>query len=158
MVPQTGQGQVLLMILEGLLFGYEEQQHQPQSSGKMFQKSRTEDWNWWSSLDLDKVLKTLNEAWAALKVAQKKHKQNHDAGLHLALAEHEEKAKDSDDPKAAKKAAVAVEPLIWKHHTKELYTRINQVMKPNSGRGLQWVDVQKKDDQGNIIWDATRAT
>jgi hypothetical protein len=32
------------------------------------------------------------------------------------------------------------------------------VMKPNSGRGLQWVDVQKKDDQGNIIWDATRAT
>ncbi len=36
--------------------------------------------------------------------------------------------KDADDPKAAKKLVAAVEALIWKHRTQELYTRIKNVM------------------------------
>jgi hypothetical protein len=45
--------------------------------------------------------------------------------------------RDADDPKAAKKVAVAVEALIQKHHTQESYTRIKNVMQPHSGGGLQ---------------------
>jgi hypothetical protein len=37
----------------------------------------------------------------------------------------------------AKKVTAAVEALIWKHHTQESYTRIKNVMQPNSGGGLQ---------------------
>jgi hypothetical protein len=39
-----------------------------------------------------------------------------------------EKVSDADDPKAAKKVAVAVEALIQKHRTQESYTRIKNVM------------------------------
>jgi hypothetical protein len=45
--------------------------------------------------------------------------------------------RDADDPKAAKKVAVAVEDLIQKHHTQESYTRIKNVMQPHSEGGLQ---------------------
>jgi hypothetical protein len=72
------------------------------------------------------VLGKLKEACAALKLAQKKHWENRDAGL--VLEKQEEKVRDADDPKAAKKVAVAVEALIQKHCTQESYTRIKNVM------------------------------
>jgi hypothetical protein len=87
--------------------------------------------------DEDKVFGNLKEAHAALKLAQKKHRENRDAGLRQALEEQEEKGRDADDPKAAKKAAAAVEALIRKHRTQESYTRIKNVMQPHSGGGLQ---------------------
>jgi hypothetical protein len=59
--------------------------------------------------------------------------------------------KDADDPKAAKKVAAAVEALIWKHCTQESYTRIKNVMPPNSGGGLQQVYVPKRDEQGDMV-------
>jgi hypothetical protein len=46
-----------------------------------------------------------------------------------------------------------VEAIIRKHWTQESYTWIRNVMKPNSGGGLQWVDVPKWDKQGNVVWD-----
>jgi hypothetical protein len=86
---------------------------------------------------LDKVLKKLKEACTTLKAAQKKHKEHRDAGLRSALEQHETTIKESDDLKAAKKAAVVVESLIQKHHTLESYARIKHAVKPNSGGGLQ---------------------
>ena len=62
--------------------------------------------------DSDKVLAKLCQARMDLKEAQWKHKENHDAGLKKDLDEKEKKARESDDPKAAKKAATAVEMLI----------------------------------------------
>jgi hypothetical protein len=41
--------------------------------------------------------------------------------------------------------------LIRKHCTEESYKRIKQVTHPNSGGGLQWVDIPKKDAEGNAI-------
>ncbi len=83
------------------------------------------------------MLGKLKEACTALKLAQKKHWENCDAGLRQALEKQEEKARDADDPKAAKKAAAAVEALIRKHCTQESYTRIKNVMQPHSAGGLQ---------------------
>ena len=88
-----------------------------------------------------------------LRAAQKKHREHHDAGLRNALEHHETTVKESDDPKAAKKAAAAVESLIRKHRTLESYARIKRATKPNSGGGLQRVDVPKRDDDGNIVRD-----
>ena len=62
--------------------------------------------------DLDKILERLCQARKELKEAQKKHRENRDAGLKLALEEKERKAQESEDPKATKKAAAAVEALI----------------------------------------------
>ncbi len=67
------------------------------------------------------------------KQAQQKHRGNHDANLQKALMEQEEKAKEADDKKAARKAAPAVEAIIQKHRTQESYTQITNVIKPNSG-------------------------
>lgn len=61
--------------------------------------------------------------------------------------------KETDDPKKAKKAAAAVESIIQKHHTLESYARIQWVTKPNSGGGLQQVDMPKRDEDGNIVHD-----
>jgi hypothetical protein len=58
-----------------------------------------------------------------------------------------------DDPKAAQMAAAAVEAIIRKNHTADLYTRIKGVMKPSTGGGLQLVDIPKRDKDGNIILD-----
>ncbi len=55
----------------------------------------------------------------------------------------------------AKKAAVVIESLIQKNRTEETYKHIKQVTRPNSGGGLQRVDVPKKDDEGNVIRDET---
>jgi hypothetical protein len=55
------------------------------------------------------VLGKLKEACAALKLAHEKHWENRYAGL--PLKKQEEKVRDADDPKAAKKVAVAVEAL-----------------------------------------------
>jgi hypothetical protein len=105
------------------------------------------------SWDIDKVLEKLKEARANLKAAQKKHKDNRDVGLRQALEKHEETIKETDDPKKAKKAAAAVESIIRKHRTLESYARIRWVTKPNSGGGLQQVDVPKQDEDGNIVRD-----
>lgn len=79
--------------------------------GKCFKQAglqgKNDDLLW----DLDKVqrvLEKLKEAHTMLKVAQKKHKEHHDAGLQSTLEQHKTTIKESDDPKAAKKAAVAV--------------------------------------------------
>jgi hypothetical protein len=106
------------------------------------------------SWDADTVFEKLREARATLKAAQKMHWENRDAGLRKALEEQEEKAKDADDPKAANNTAAAVEALIRKHRTQESYTRIKNVMQPNSGGGLQRVDVPKRDKQGEVVRDA----
>ena len=53
--------------------------------------------------DSEKVLAKLHQARTDLKEAQRKHKENHDTGLKKDLDEKEKKARESDDPKAAKK-------------------------------------------------------
>jgi hypothetical protein len=58
-----------------------------------------------------------------------------------------------DDPKKAKKAVAAVESIIQKHDTLESYARIQRVTKPNSGGGLQRVDVPKRYEDGTIVHD-----
>jgi hypothetical protein len=96
--------------------------------GQFFKQADLKETDNDPSWDENKVLGKLKEAHAALKLAKKKHQENCDAGLSQALEEQEEKARDADDPKAAKKVAAAVEALIWKHHTQESYTRIKNVM------------------------------
>jgi hypothetical protein len=59
--------------------------------------------------------------------------------------------KEAEDPAKAKKAAAAIEFVIRKHQTQELYNRIRQVTCLNSGGGLQRVDVPKRDDDGNVL-------
>jgi hypothetical protein len=74
--------------------------------------------------DRDKILTKLKEARRDLTAAQKKHRENSDACLRAALEQKEKAVQDSDDPKIAKKAAAAVESLIWKHRTLESYAKI----------------------------------
>ena len=62
--------------------------------------------------DSDKVLAKLCQARMDLKEAQRKHKENRNTGLKKDLDEKEKKGRESDDPKATKKAATAVEMLI----------------------------------------------
>ena len=50
----------------------------------------------------------LKVAQSTLQAAQTKHRENHDKCLHDALEEKEKEIKDADDPKKAKKAAVAI--------------------------------------------------
>jgi hypothetical protein len=57
----------------------------------------------------------------------------------------------ADDSKKAKKAEAAIETVIQKHRTQESYNQIRNVTCPNSGGGLQRVDVPKRDDNGNVI-------
>ena len=104
--------------------------------------------------DLEKVLEKLKAAQAALKVAQKQHKDNQDECLKGAL-EHQLRllSRELDEPKAAKKAAAVVESIIRQHWTLESYARIKWVTKPGSGGGLQWVNVPKRDDDGNATQD-----
>jgi hypothetical protein len=45
----------------------------------------------------------------------------------------------------------AIETVIRKHPTQESYNWIWNVTSPNSGGGLQRVDVPKRDDNGNVI-------
>jgi hypothetical protein len=73
--------------------------------------------------------------------------------LRCTRGERTTQIKEADDPKKAKKAAAAIEALIQKHHTQELYTWIQQVTHPNSGGGLQRVDIPKRDNEGNVVWD-----
>jgi hypothetical protein len=101
----------------------------------------------------EKIRETLKEARTALKEAQKHHKENQDKCLREALLEHEKKAQESDDPKAAQMAAAAVEAIIQKNRTADLYTRIKGVMKPSTGGSLQHVDIPKRDKDSNIILD-----
>ena len=103
--------------------------------------------------DLDKILERLCQAQMELKEAQKKHRENCNAGLKLALEEKERKARESDDPKVAKKAAAAVEALIRRHQMQESYSHIKYVFKPGLGGGLQCVDIPKRDDEGNMMKD-----
>jgi hypothetical protein len=102
---------------------------------------------------MEKVLDKLKAARTTLHAAQTKHRENHDKCLRHALEEKEKEIKDVDDPKKAKKAAAAIESLIRKHRTEESYKQIKQVVRPNSGGGLQRVDVPKKDAEGNAIRD-----
>jgi hypothetical protein len=101
--------------------------------GRSFKRAALKETDDDPSWDENKVLGKLKEARAAPKLAQKKHRENRDAGLQL--KEQEEKVRDADEPKAAKKVAVAVEALIQKHRTQESYTRIKNVMQPLSGGG-----------------------
>jgi hypothetical protein len=101
----------------------------------------------------EKIWETLKEARTALKEAQKHHKENQDKCLREALLEHEKKAQESDDPKAAQKAAAAVEAIIRKNCTADSYARIKRVMKPSVGGGLKRVDIPKRDEDGNVILD-----
>jgi hypothetical protein len=50
-------------------------------------------------------------------------------------------------------AAAAVEAIIQKNRTADLYTRIKGVMKPSTGGSLQHVDIPKRDKDSNIILD-----
>jgi hypothetical protein len=59
--------------------------------------------------------------------------------------------KEAEDSAKAKKAAAAIESVIRKHQTQESYNRIRQVTRPNSGGGLQRVDVPKRNDDGNVL-------
>jgi hypothetical protein len=59
--------------------------------------------------------------------------------------------KEAEDPAKAKNAAAVIESVIRKHRTQESYNRIRKVMRPNSGGGLQRVDVPKRDDDGNVL-------
>jgi hypothetical protein len=104
---------------------------------------------------MEKVLDKLKAARTTLPAAQTKHRENHNKCLCDALEEKEKEIKAADDPKKAKKAAAAIELLIQKHCTEESYKRIKQVIRPNSGGGLQRVDVPKKDAGGNAIRDET---
>jgi hypothetical protein len=110
-------------------------------------KDEDDDPTW----DMEQVLDKLKATRTTLHAAQTKHRENHDKCLRDALEEKEKEIKDADDPKKAKKAAAAIESLIRKHRTEESYKRIKQVVRPNSGGGLQRVDVPKKDAEGNAI-------
>jgi hypothetical protein len=72
----------------------------------------------------DKILTKLREAQKVLWEAHKKHKENSDACLQAALEQKEKAVRESNNPKSAKKAAAAVESLIWKHQTFESYAKI----------------------------------
>jgi flagellar motility protein MotE (MotC chaperone) len=101
--------------------------------------------------DLDKIREELKVARLTLREAQKKHKENRDKCLREALEKKEREVKEAEDPAKAKKAAAAIESVIRKHRTQESYNRIRQVTRPNSGGGLQRVDVPKRDDDGNVL-------
>jgi hypothetical protein len=101
--------------------------------------------------DLDKIREKLKEARSNLREVQKKHRENHDKCLREALEKKEREVKEADDPKKVKKAAAAIESVIRKHRTQESYNRIQQVTHPNSGGGLQRVDIPKRDDDGNVL-------
>jgi hypothetical protein len=101
--------------------------------------------------DLDKLREKLKVARSTLREAQKKHKENRDKCLREALEKKEREVKEAEDPANAKKAAAAIESVIRKHRTQESYNRIQQVTRPNSGGGLQRVDVPKRDDDGNVL-------
>ena len=103
--------------------------------------------------DSDKVLANLCQARTDLKEAQREHKENRDTDLKKDLDEKEKKARESDDPKAAKKAAAAVEMLIQKNQMQESYLRIKYIFKPGLGGGLQRVNIPKQDDKGNVMKD-----
>ncbi len=72
-----------------------------------------------------------------MRMAQREHKENRDAGLKKAIEEQEKQARESDDPKVVKKAAAAAETVLCKCQTQELYTWIKQVFKPGTGSRLQ---------------------
>jgi hypothetical protein len=101
--------------------------------------------------DLDKIREKLKEARSNLRETHKKHRENHDKCLREALEQKEREVKEADDPKKVKKAAAAIESVIRKHRTQESYNRIPQVTHPNSGGGLQRVDVPKRDEDGNML-------
>lgn len=103
--------------------------------------------------ELEKILEKLKAARAVLKVAQKLHRDKRDECLKQALERHEATVRDSDDPKATKKAAAAVESIIRQNRTLESYARIKRVTKPGSGSGLQRVDVPKHEADGRIVQD-----
>ena len=71
----------------------------------------------------------VNQVKANLKVIQKQHKKNQDDSLQKCLKEVEEKAKESEDPKAAKKATKSIEAIIWSEWHQEWYDRIKQAIK-----------------------------
>jgi hypothetical protein len=102
---------------------------------------------------MEKVLDKLKAARTTLCAAQTKHRENHNKCVRDALEEKEKEIKDADNPKKAKKAATVIESLIQKHRTEECYKRIKQVVRPNSGGGLQPVDIPKKDAESNAIRD-----
>jgi hypothetical protein len=104
----------------------------------------------WTAVE---VLEQLNVARKTLREAQCQHKENRDKGLQRALEQQEGLVKDSDDPHEAKKAAKAIESLIRRHRTHETYAKIKRAMKQGAGGGLQWVDVPKRDEEGNIEQD-----
>ena len=101
----------------------------------------------------EKIRETLKKARAALKEAQKNHEESQDKRLREALLEHEKKAQESDDPKAAQKAAAAVEAIIRKNRAADSRARIKRVMKPSAGGGLQRVGAPKRDEDGNAALD-----
>ena len=103
---------------------------------QLFKWVGLKDWDNDVLWDLDKILEKLCQARKELKGAQKKHRENRDAGLKEDLEEKEKKAQESDDPKVAKKAAAAVDALIRKHRMQESYSRIKYVSNPVLGVGF----------------------
>jgi hypothetical protein len=84
-----------------------------------------------------KISSKLKEACKALKKAQSEHKENRDTNLKQVIKTKEKEAQESNDPKAAQKAAKAAETVLCKHRTQKSYTRIKYIFKPGLGGGLQ---------------------
>ena len=96
----------------------------------------------------------LKNAISDLKTIQKQDRKKRNESLNKWLSEAEEKAQTSDDPKAAQKAAKAIESIICAEHMKESYDRIRHAIKPRiHSAGLDRLDVPKRDAKGNEVYD-----
>jgi len=90
-----------------------------------------------------------------LKEIQKQDRQKRDESLRHRLQEAEENAQELDDPQAAQKAAKSVEAIIRGERRKASYDKIRQAIKPtNMSKGLDRLDVPKKDLNGHIVHDS----